>query len=143
MEGVRRTLLFSGLLLALGAAPARAAVDEDAARRLAAHAVYVDPAVAPLVDRARLEYAARVATRTADGAPIKIAFVNIANSRLNAFRDRLFRRLDLGDDGAVVIATPISVAMRSASLTPDQETYILRADGRALRSKRYTSAVAE
>ena len=96
-----------------------------------------------LVDPARLEYAARVASRTADGARIKVAFVDVESSRLNGFRDRLFRRLKLGDDGAVVIATPVAVAMRSASLTPDQESYILKADGRALKSRRYTSAVAE
>jgi hypothetical protein len=141
---VRRLLLVACLLgLTPASASASASVDEDAAKRLAAHAVYVDPDVAGLVDAGRLEYAARVASRTADGARIKVAFVNVASNRLNGFRDRLYRRLKLGDDGAVVIATPVAVAMRSASLTPDQETYILRADGRALRSKKYTSAVAE
>jgi hypothetical protein len=140
---VRRSLLLIGLLLGLIAPPAEGAVDGDAAQRLAAHAVYVDPAVSSLVSTARLEYAARVASRTADGARIKVAFVNVANARLNGFRDRLFRALELGDDGAVVIATPGAVAMRSASLTPDQESYILKADGRALKARHYTSAVAE
>ena len=118
-------------------------MDDDAARRLTGHAVFVDPAVGELVDPARLEYAARVASRTADGARIKVAFVNVESGRLNGFRDRLFARLSLGKDGAVVIATPVAAAMRSASLTPDQESYILKADGRALKSRRYTSAVAE
>ena len=142
-----RRFLLTASLLAVGAtsasASASASLDGDAAKRLAAHAVYVDPAVSSLVSTARLEYAARVASRTADGARIKVAFVNVANARLDGFRDRLFRALELGDDGAVVIATPVSVAMRSASLTPDQEAYILKADGRALKAQRYTSAVAE
>jgi hypothetical protein len=142
---VRRLLLLSALLLGAVPSSALGAVDGDAARQLAGHSVYVDPAVASVVDADRLAYAARVASRTADGARIKIAFVNVATNRLNAFRDRLYRQLELGDDGAVVIATPVAVAMRSKTLTPDQEAYILKADGRALKAtpRRYTSAVAE
>jgi len=140
-----RALVLGVLVLVLAPSAAAASVESDAARRLSEHSVYVDPAVGQLVNVEGLEYAARVASRTADGAPIKVAFVNVATGRLNAFRDRLFRSLKLGEDGAVVIATPIAVVMRSASLTDDQEDYILKADGRALRRTppRYTSAVSE
>jgi hypothetical protein len=93
-----RTGIVALAVLATAAAPA-ARADEDvesaAVAALRAGTTFVAPSVGRVVDRERLAYAARVASRAADGAAIKVAFVDVPDGRLDGFRDRLFRRLSL------------------------------------------------
>ena len=118
---------------------------EPAAAALRAGSTYVAPTVAKVVDRERLAYAAGVASRAADGAPIKVVFVDVPDERLDGFRDRLFERLSLGPRGALVIGTITAITLRTASLTPDQEAAVAVGDSGPLRAppRRYTEGIAE
>ena len=108
-------------------------------------AVHLDGRVANLVDRRRLEHATAVASRAADGAAIKFAFVDVPDRELDAFREAVFAALELGERGAVVIATPVSVTMRSKTLRPQTEAAIIERDAGAIARvpRRYTEPLAE
>jgi hypothetical protein len=96
------------------------------------------------VGQARLAYAARIASHAADGAKVRVAFVNVPNARLDQFRDRLFRRLRLGGErGALIVGTPTAVALRTATLTPDQESGILLLESPLLHRVSRTEGLAE
>jgi len=129
----------------LAAAPASYAGPDAALRALSRTDVFVDPALTRLVSAERLRYAASVASRVADGAPIKVAFVDVADERLDAFRDRLYGALRLGPGGALIVATPVSITMRTAILTPSAEEAIIERDAEPLRMppRRYTESLAE
>jgi hypothetical protein len=132
--------------LLLPSAAAAAAVEPAAvARTLASAAVYVEPGLELLVDEGRLRYATSVASRAADGAPIKLAFVDVPDRDLNGFRERLYARLDLGERGALVVATPVSITMRTKTLAPITEDAIIGVAGIELRRppRRYTEALGE
>ena len=139
------------LLLALGslALPPAAPADEiDAVGDASAMALrlgdaYVASDVEGWVRTDRLAYAARIASHAADGAKVRVAFVNVPSRRLDGFRDRLFRRLRLGDRGALIVGTPTAVAVRTATLTPDQETGILVLEGPTLSRLPRTDGLAE
>jgi Protein of unknown function (DUF3179) len=131
----------------LGTAPSAAPTADIRliARTLRDTDVYVDPAVNRLVDSARLRRATAIASRAADGASIKLAFVNISDAQLDRVRDRLFEALDLDARGALVVTTPVSIAMRTKTLHPAAEQAIVETDAVALRSppRDYTSALSE
>jgi hypothetical protein len=133
----------------LAAAPTTSADSslEGAASALDMRQAHVDPALAGFAREERLAYAARVATRAADGRRIVIAFVDVPDLRLDDYRDRLYQRLRLGEkDGTLVVATPVSITMRTPNLTPDAELAIIRLDSRALDMpvpRPYTNTLAE
>ena len=120
---------------------------ESAASALRTRDAHVDAALGGFVREERLAYAARVASRAADGRRIVVAFVDVPDSHLDAYRDRLYDRLRLADaHGALVVATPISITMRTPNLTPDAELAIIRLDARALdvpAPRPYTETIAE
>jgi len=76
-----------------------------------------------------------------------VAFVGVPDQSLDSFREQLYIRLRLGDSmGTLVVATPTSITMHTANLTPDAELAIIRADARALRRRAprpYTATLAE
>jgi hypothetical protein len=120
---------------------------ENAARALSARHAHVDSALAGFAREQRLAYAARIASRAADGRRIVVAFVDVPDSRLDAYRDQLYGRLRLAEKhGALVVATPVSITMRTPNLTPDAELAIIRIDARALdvpAPRPYTETLAE
>lgn len=120
---------------------------EGAASALRVQHAHVDPTLGGFAREQRLAYAARVASRAADGRRIVVAFVDVPDVRLDAYRDRLYSRLRLADkDGALVVATPVSITMRTPNLTPDAELAIIRLDSRALdmpAPRPYTETLAE
>jgi hypothetical protein len=120
---------------------------ESAASALRARNAHVDAALAGYAREQRLAYAARVASRAADGRRIVVAFVDVPDSRLDAYRDQLYGRLRLAErQGALVVATPVSITMRTPNLTPDAELAIIRIDARALdvpAPRPYTETLAE
>lgn len=118
---------------------------EETVAGLRKDAVHLDERVANFVDRRRLGYATAVASRAADGAAIKFAFVDVPDDELDAFRDAVFAALDLDEQGAVVIATPVSVTMRTTSLRPETEAAIIERDAGpvARLPRRYTEPLAE
>jgi hypothetical protein len=142
-------MLVGALAVAAGGAPGDAAADtalERAEGALRAHPVYVDRPLRRLVRPERLAYAARVASRAADGRRIVIAFLNVRDARLDGFRDRLYRRLRLaGRDGALIVATPTTITMRTPNLAPDAELAIIRHNAAKLRlpPRPYTASLAE
>lgn len=137
--------VFAALLLPVSAAPAQTPLDARAADGLRETDVFIDPEVANLIDRERIAFAASTASRAIDGEPVKFAFVNVPDDRLNGFRDRLFSRLDLGERGALIVATPVSVAVRTRTLRPDTEAAIVARDGEPIAAvpRRYTEPLAE
>src|SRR5437763_15957825 len=119
---------------------------ERAASGLMAHVTYVEPAVEGFVREKRLAYAARVASHAADGRRIVVAFVGIPDSRIDSFRDQLYARLQLGRrGGALIVATPTAVTMRTANLTPDAELAIIHIDTikEGLKARSYTYTLYE
>ena len=120
---------------------------DGAASALRTRNAHVDAALAGFVREGRLAYAARVASRAADGRRIVVAFVDVPDAHLDAYRDRLYGRLRLAEtQGALVVATPISITMRTPNLTPDAELAIIRLDSRALdvpAPRPYTKTLAE
>jgi hypothetical protein len=137
-----------GLAAAQPAAPAFGESTLDgAANALRTRSAHVDPALAGLVREERLDYAARVASRAADGRRIVVAFVGVRDAQLDAFRERLYARLRLAQvQGALVVATPTSITMHTPNLTPDAELAIIRLDARALMvpaPRPYTKTLAE
>jgi hypothetical protein len=120
---------------------------ESATRALRKGNAHVDPALAGFAREDRLAYAATVASHAADGRRIVVAFVDVPDSGLDAFRDRLYGRLRLADvEGTLVVATPISITMRTPNLTPDAELAIIRLDSGALdvpAPRPYTETLAE
>lgn len=120
---------------------------ERAANALRTRNAHVDPALAGLAREERLAYATKIASRAADGRRIVIAFVDVPDPLLDAFRERLFARLRLAEEGgALVVATPTSITMRTSNLTPDAELAIIRGDAGALRMpapRPYTATLAE
>jgi hypothetical protein len=120
---------------------------ERAASALRTRSAHVDTALQGLAREDRLAYAAQIASRAADGRRIVIAFVGVPDAQLDGFRERLYRRLRLGHvHGALVVATPTSITMRTANLTPDAELAIIWRDARALRApapRPYTKTLAE
>ena len=146
---MRLRLLALGIVTAaVGLTPpaARATWELDAiARGLGSGDIYVGAAVSPLVDAPELRRGAAIASRAADGARIKLAFVNVSDAQLDSFRERLFGALDLGSHGALVVATPVSITMRTKTLTPAAEHAIIAAAAFELRAppRDYTAALAE
>ena len=143
-----RTLIGSLLAaaLALFAAPALASnLETRAFNAVSGRDVYVQPSVARLVNQRRLAYAARIASRAADGAPMKIVFVDIPQRKLNPLRDRLFQRLHLAPSGALVVGTPKGVTIRTHTLTVGQEDGIVELDARLFkrRGAGYTEPLSE
>jgi hypothetical protein len=126
------------------AAPDVTSIEETLAG-LRKDAIHLDERVANFVERRRLVYATAVASRAADGAAIKFAFVDVPDDELDAFRDAVFAALDLGERGAVVIATPVSVTMRTKTLHPGAEAAIIERDAGpvARLPRRYTEPLAE
>jgi hypothetical protein len=120
---------------------------ERAASALQTRDAHVDPALAGFVREERLAYAAKVASRAADGRRIVIAFVGVPDMRLDAFREDLYGRLRLAEEqGALVVATPKSITMHTPNLTPDAELAIIRGDAWPLRvpaPRPYTETLAE
>jgi hypothetical protein len=132
--------------LALFAAPALASnLETRAFNGISARDVYVQPSVAKLVNQRRLAYAARIASRAADGAPMKIAFVDIPQRKLKPLSNRLFQRLNLAPSGALVVGTPKSVTIRTQTLTVGQEDGIVALDAGlfARRGAGYTVPLSE
>jgi hypothetical protein len=132
-------------LMLVAPAAASTTLESRALRAVTRGDVYAQPSVAKLVDEDRLAYAARIASRAADGAPMKIVFVDVPHRRLNALRDRLFEQLDLGPSGALVVGTPQAVAIRTRTLTSDQENGIVALDAHLFRKRGagYTEPLAE
>jgi hypothetical protein len=149
--GTRATLILACALFLVAAQPVPAAFGESALDRAASalrtRNAHVDVAVAGLVREKRLAYAAMIASRAADGRRIVVAFVDVPDARLDAFRERLYGLLRLGEaQGALVVATPRSITMRTPNLTPDAELAIIRLDSRALMvppPRPYTETLAE
>jgi hypothetical protein len=147
----RRRISLALLLVALGSVAgstaARAdqidAVGDSSLVALRMGEAYVASDVAGWVRQAPLAYAARTASHAADGAKVRVAFVNVPDGRLDEFRDRLFRRLGLGERGALIVGTPTAVAVRTATLTPDQENGILALEGPMLLRLPRTEGLAE
>ena len=131
--------------LALFAAPASASSLETRAFDAASvRDVYAEPSVAGLVDQKRLAFAARSASHAADGAPIKILFLDVPGRKLKPLRDRLFRRLHLAPSGALVVGTPRAVTIRTHTLTIDQENAIVALDTTQFGHRAgYTKPLAE
>jgi hypothetical protein len=117
------------------------------ARALSTRNAHVDAALAGFAREDRLAYAATIASRAADGRRIVVAFVDVPDARLDAYREQLYGRLRLAkNDGALVLATPRSITMRTPNLTPDAERAIIRLDARALdvpAPRPYTETLAE
>jgi hypothetical protein len=63
----------------------------------------------------------------------------------DATRERLYDALNLGPRGAVVVATPVSITLTTATLEPAVAKALIDADGASLRfqPRDYTSALAE
>ena len=63
----------------------------------------------------------------------------------DATRERLYDALSLGPRGAVVVATPVSITLTTATLEPAVAKALIDADGASLRfqPRDYTSALAE
>jgi hypothetical protein len=120
---------------------------DGTARALSTRNAHVDASVAGFAREDRLAYAATVASRAADGRRIVVAFVDVPDAGLDAYREQLYVRLRLADvHGALVLATPTSITMRTANLTPDAERAIIRLDARALdvpAPRPYTETLAE
>jgi len=120
---------------------------ERTASALRTRNAHVDATLAGFAREQRLAYAASVASRAADGRRIVVAFVDVRDSHLNAYRDQLYGRLRLAEKhGALVVATPVSITMRTPNLTPDAELAIIRLDSRALdvpAPRPYTETLAE
>lgn len=143
--------IFAGVLLLAAAQQAPEAFGDSsldrAARALRTRNAHVDAALGGFAREERLAYAARVASRAADGRRIVIAFVDVRDSQLDAYRDQLYARLRLAQKhGALVVATPVSITMRTPNLTPDAELAIIRLDARALdvpAPRPYTETLAE
>jgi hypothetical protein len=151
MDATLTAVILGSALVLAAAQPAPEAFGnsslETAASALRAHNAHVDSALAGFVREQRLAYAARVASRAADGRRVVIAFVDVRDSRLDAYRDQLYDRLGLAEKhGALVVATPISITMRTPNLTPEAELAIIRLDARALdvpAPRPYTETLAE
>jgi hypothetical protein len=132
--------------LALFAAPAPASNLETRALDAASmRDVYAQPLVAGLVNQKRLAYAARTASHAADGAPMKVLFVDLPNRTLNRWGDRVFERLSLPRGGALIVGTPKAVIIRTHTLTVGQENGIVALDARPFkrRGADYTEPLAE
>lgn len=145
MHHAASVVLVAGVLLA-GASVARAEPDVAAvAQRLADDAVYVEPGLERVVDAERLRHATSIASRAADGAPIKLAFVDVPDESLDAFRDRLAAAVDLDERGALVVATQVSITMLTMSLPPITEESIIGVAAFELRRppRNYTEALSE
>ena len=148
---IRAAVIFASALVLVAAQPAAQAFGQSpldrAASALRTHSAHVDPALAGFVREGRLAYAARVASRAADGRRIVVAFVGVRDEQLDAFREALFKRLGLAKTmGSLVVATPTSITMRTPNLTPDAELAIIRLDARALNvdaPRPYTETLAE
>jgi hypothetical protein len=76
-----------------------------------------------------------------------VAFVDVPDARLDGFRDDLYGRLRLAKaKGALVVATLVSITMRTSNLTPDAERAIIQLDSRGLDvpvPRPYTRTLAE
>lgn len=144
----RAAVILASALLLIAAVPAfgESSLDRTASALRTGDA-HVDPALAGFVREERLAYAARVASRAADGRRFVVAFVDVSDSQLDAFREQLYSRLKLAETkGALVVATPASITMRTPNLTPDAELAIIRLDARALNvdaPRPYTETLAE
>jgi hypothetical protein len=151
LRATRLVLVFACALCLAAAQPVPPAFGESSLERAASalrtRNAHVDPAFGGLVGEERLAYAARVASRAADGRRIVIAFVGVPDANLDAFRERLYGRLRLAEaQGALVVATPTSITMRTPNLTPDAELAIIWRDARALKvpaPRPYTETLAE
>jgi len=151
MDATRAVVIFACLLLLAAAQQAPQAFGdsslEETASALRARPAHVDAALAGFAREQRLAYAASVASRAADGRRIVVAFVDVPDAHLDAYRDQLYGRLRLAEThGALVVATPISITMRTPNLTPDAELAIIRLDARALdvpAPRPYTETLAE
>jgi hypothetical protein len=147
----RPALVLACALGFLAAQPPPLAFGESTVERTASalrtQSAHVDLAVAGFVREERLAYAAKVASRAADGRRIVVAFVEVPDAHLDAFRERLYRQLRLAAaQGALVVATPTSITMRTPNLTPDAELAIIRGDAAALMvpaPRPYTETLAE
>lgn len=145
---IRAPLVLACALVLISAPPAFAESPLDrAVRALSSRDALVDPAVAGFAREDRLAYAAKIASRAADGRRIVVAFVGVPDDRLDGFREQLYIRLRLDESmGTLVVATPTSITMHTPNLTPDAELAIIRADARALRVRAprpYTKTLAE
>jgi hypothetical protein len=129
-------------LLAAAPHPGTSPDIESIVQALRRNAVYIDPAVDRFVDARRLRRATAIASRAADAAMVRLAFLNVADMELDRVRDRLFEALD---PEALVVATPVSIALRTRTLRPSAEQAIVEADGAALRfpPRDYTAALSE
>ena len=131
-------------LMLVAPAAASPTLESRALRGVTSADVYAQPSVAKLVDEQRLAYAARIASRAADGAPMKIIFLDVPGRRLNPLRDRLFERLGLAPSGALVLGTPRGVTIRTHTLTADQENAIVALDAHLFGHRAdYTKPLAE
>jgi hypothetical protein len=151
MDATRALVIFACVLFLAAAQQAPPAFGdsslEGAANALRTRNAHVDATLAGFAREERLAYAASVASRAADGRRIVVAFVDVRDSHLDAYRDQLYGRLRLAEKhGALVIATPISITMRTPNLTPDAELAIIRLDSHALdvpAPRPYTETLAE
>jgi hypothetical protein len=151
MDATRAVAIFASALSVAGAQQAPQAFGESsvesAASTLRTRYAHVDTGLAGFAREERLAYAASVASRAADGRRIVVAFVDVADAHLDAYRDELYDRLRLAEtQGALVVATPASITMRTPNLTPDAELAIIRLDARALdvpAPRPYTETLAE
>src|SRR6476659_5904536 len=112
---IRAHLVLACALIAVTAQPAFGETPLDrAVRALSTRDAHVDPAVAGFVREDRLAYAAKIASRAADGRRIVVAFVGVPDQSLDGFREQLYIRLRLGDSmGTLVVATPTSITMHT------------------------------
>jgi hypothetical protein len=144
---MRLLILAASLIAVVGhAAVANAVSVEDAAvRALRADDVYVQAPIANLVQAQRLRHATEAASRAADGAAIKLAFVDVPDAELDGLRERRYARLGMSRRDALVVATPVSITMRTGTLAPMQEEAIITRDSEPLSAppRRYTEALGE
>jgi hypothetical protein len=151
MVATRAVVVLACSLLLAAAQQAPTALGDSSLERTASalrtRNAHVDATLAGFAREQRLAYAARVASHAADGRRIVVAFVDVRDSQLDAYRDQLYDRLRLTEkQGALVVATPVSITMRTPNLTPDAELAIIRLDSRALdvpAPRPYTETLAE
>jgi hypothetical protein len=151
MDATRAVAVFGCALFLAAVQLATPAFGESSldgtARALSTRNAHVDVALSGFAREDRLAYAARVASHAADGRRIVVAFVDVPDAGLDSYREQLYGRLRLADvHGALVVATPTSITMRTSNLTPDAERAIIRLDSRALdvpAPRPYTETLAE
>jgi hypothetical protein len=150
-DATRAVVILACALFLVAAQPAPLAFGDSSLERTASalrtRNAHVDTALVGLVREERLAYAARIASRAADGRRIVVVFVGVPDAQLDAFREQLYGLLRLAmAQGALIVATPTSITMRTPNLTPDAELAIIRGDARALRApapRPYTETLAE